>query len=443
MQKFSKKLFSLLLILSSLVLILVGCGASTGTSDSSDPSDSDDTATTSDSGEEVELNVMTWDSVQEPGVQAAIDAYMEANPNITVNLETIPNHEDMVVNLESSMEAGEGPDVFWLGGQILSNADSGAIEPLNEWIENDDLDMSIYNDAIIENHNIDGQQYGIPKDMDAWFIIYNKAIFDEHGVDYPSEGWTWDDLVSISNELNENMDDNQYPFYFDTIVNYGLGTLMNQHGDGFVDDQGNSVAGEEATVTSLNQLYDLQENGLMPHVVDNPDYDPISSLISGNLAMSTVPSWNIPAIVEAASEDLEFAAVAFPENNGSNITDTSGLSYCMNADSENKEEAWELLKFLTSDEGAQAHALNGAGLPANDNEDIKNAWVESNSAIENIDVVNAITSENYLRETTAYPQIRDGISEFSENAYLSYFAGEISAEEAAASLDELLSELLD
>lgn len=159
--------------------------------------------------------------------------------------------------------------------------------------------------------------------------------------------------------------------------------------------------------------------------------------------MSTVPSWNIPAIVEASSDDLQFAAATFPENNGTNITDTSGLSYSMNADSEQKEEAWELIKFLTSDEGARLHALNGAGLPANNDEDIKNAWVESNDVIMDIDVVNAITEENYLRETTAYPELRDVVGEFSENAYLSYFAGEISAEEAAASLDELVSESLN
>lgn len=303
MPKATKKLFGLLLILSSLVLILAGCGASTGTSDTTDTADIADTEDPSDSGEEVELNVMTWDSVQQPGVQAAIDAYMEENPNVTVNLETIPEHGDMVVNLESGIEAGEGPDVFWSGGQILSNADSGALEPLNEWIENDGLDMSIYNDAVVENHKIDGEQYGIPKDMDAWFIIYNRAIFDEHGVDYPSEGWTWDDLVAISNELDENMDDNQYPFYFDTIVHYGLGTLMNQHGEGFVDDEGNSAAGDEATVTSLNQMYELQENGLMPHVVDNPDYDPISSLIEVTLMTSRNQATNeIPAITRHLGE---------------------------------------------------------------------------------------------------------------------------------------------
>ena len=149
----------------------------------------------------IELEVMTWDSVQQDGVQKAIDAFEDQHPNINVNLETIPSKGDMLVKLNASLESGKAPDVFWQSYEASTYVEAGVLEPLDEYIKQDNMDLSNYNSKIVDLYNMNDQQYGIPKDMDAWFVIYNTKLFDELGVEYPTDNWTWEQMVDIASQL--------------------------------------------------------------------------------------------------------------------------------------------------------------------------------------------------------------------------------------------------
>ena len=201
----------------------------------------------------IELEVMTWDSVQQDGVQKAIDAFEDQNPNINVNLETIPSKGDMLVKLNASLESGKAPDVFWQSYEASTYVEAGVLEPLDEYIKQDNMDLSNYNSKIVDLYNMNDQQYGIPKDMDAWFIIYNTKLFDELGVDYPTDNWTWEQMVDIASQLKGKMKDDQYPLWFDTGVRNGFGSLVEQLGghivtekDGTLTTDLNNGTGQEA-----------------------------------------------------------------------------------------------------------------------------------------------------------------------------------------------------
>ena len=392
----------------------------------------------------IELEVMTWDSVQQDGVQKAIDAFEDQNPNISVNLETIPSKGDMLVKLNASLESGKAPDVFWQSYEASTYVEAGVLEPLDEYIKQDNMDLSNYNSKIVDLYNMNDQQYGIPKDMDAWFIIYNTKLFDELGVEYPTDNWTWEQMVDIASQLKGKMKDDQYPLWFDTGVRNGFGSLVEQLGghvvtekDGMLTTDLNNGTGQEA----FRELYELSEKGLIPNPVKNPDFDSLSSLVSNNIAMAAIPSWYIPVVAEAEVEEGTFAAIQLPSNNGSFVTDTNGLAYVMNADSENKEAAWELIKFLTSDEGATIHAENGAALPANMS--AKQAWIDVNSSIANIEVVNTISENNFLRVTTQFPQVGQAVDNFSTEVLPYIFNGEVSPEDAIQQFDDMLQEQIN
>lgn len=78
----------------------------------------------------------------------------------------------------------------------------------------------------------------------------------------------------------------------------------------------------------------------------------------------------------------------------------------MNANSKHKDEAWKLIKFLTSDEGAVLHAEGGAGLPANTAKATLSAFVKANEKLGGLEEALSVTIDNsYLRTTTRYPKI--------------------------------------
>lgn len=438
MKRIIKWLFAIVLLLPALA----GCNQSSNEGKETTSGDSTD--------EEITLELWSWDAIQAEGVQSAIDAFEEQNPNIKVNFENIPTqggNEDYMLKLEAAVEAGNTPDVFWMNTTAEDYAAAGVIQPLDDFIEADGVDLKgSYNETIVDIYNYNDQQYAIPKDMDASFIVYNTKIFDELGVDHPEADWTWDDFVETGRQLKEGMEDNQFPLYYRVNAIYGPSLLTVQQGGSYVEEaeDGSFTANFDTDEykKALTTLYDLQEEGLSPHYVENSDYDYLGSMISGGLAMATIPSWEIPALAEADVEDGTFAAIPYPSFDGSNTTDTNGLSYVMSANTEHAEAAWKLIKFLTSDEGAQVHAENNGSIPANNNEDVKSAWIESNSAVANLECVNDISANSHFRETNRYPAIRPGLNVINENVYPLFFGGEIDVNEAAKQSQDIVADEL-
>jgi multiple sugar transport system substrate-binding protein len=72
--------------------------------------------------------------------------------------------------------------------------------PLNDYIEADGLDLSMYSGAA-EELTYEGSIYGLPFRSDIWILYYNKDIFDAAGVDYPTNDMTWSEFDAVAREL--------------------------------------------------------------------------------------------------------------------------------------------------------------------------------------------------------------------------------------------------
>ena len=233
--------------------------------------------------------------------------------------------------------------------------------PLDEFIEQDGLNLGAYNQTIAELYNLGGNQYGVPKDFDAWVVIYNATVFEELAVTPPSPGWTWDDMVRIAHEIDAAQTGaTDIPLYYNYDWNNGVSSLIHSLGGMIVENEQGAVP-MEIGVEALEMVRGLQEEGLIFPVADSGDLNPVNGLVSGTIAMSVIPSWNLSLLSGADVPPGTFHAVHLPAVNGNWFTDTNGLSYVMGANTRNPEEAWDLIRFLTSDQGALLHAQGGAG----------------------------------------------------------------------------------
>lgn len=70
-----------------------------------------------------------------------------------------------------------------------------------------------------------GEIYGLPVYVPPSAIYYNRDIFDKFGVDYPGQGLTWDGLYEIHNKISRKEDDVQY---LGLGSSYGHLVIMNQ-----------------------------------------------------------------------------------------------------------------------------------------------------------------------------------------------------------------------
>ncbi len=389
------------------------------------------------SGEKITLTLQTWDPAQKAGVQNAVDGFEAANPNIKVVYENLPE-DQYYTKLDAALGAGEGPDVMWQSSRAPVYIEGGALEPLDEYIERDNVDMEQYPEQLVGLYNIDGKQYGMPKDQDVWTVVYNAAVFEELGItDVPTADWTWDDMVRIGEEAKEKL--GAPPLFYTYFFNTGVASVVHQLDANVVEDQKGVVSSPEG-IEAFEKLKDLQDRGLIPAVADSTDFNAVSALLSGTIAMAKIPSFQLSLLSQSDAPEGTLHVVPQPEVNGSRATDTNGLSYVMNSNSQHKDAAWELIKYLTSDEGAKLHVEGGASPAANQADEVKAAYFEANSALVGLDeAFEATYPDQYLRTTTEFPLVRSIMPELESTVTGPFYAGTLTAEEAAQKADELLT----
>jgi multiple sugar transport system substrate-binding protein len=82
----------------------------------------------------------------------------------------------------------------------------------------------------------------------------------------------------------------------------------------------------------------------------------------GKAAMVLDGNWAIPYLQETFPR-ISFAIAPVPTINGKKGTMAFTVAYVMNKQSTHKEEAWELISYLTGKEGMKAWASGGLILP--------------------------------------------------------------------------------
>ncbi|WP_162950280.1 ABC transporter substrate-binding protein [Rhizobium jaguaris] len=395
------------------------------------------------SADDVNLNLslMIWDPAQKAGVQKAVDAFQATNPNVKVSLMQVPQ-DQYYTKLDASLGAGEGPDVMWQSSRASYYVDGGALEPLTGYIKADNLSLDGYNRQIVDLYKFGGEQYGLPKDMDAWTFVYNADVFKKLGVETPKADWTWEDMVRIAKEIKAKQISSIIPLSYNFSFNNGVASLVHALG-GRVIDNNKGVMSSAAGTRALEMVKGLQDEGLILKVADSSDFNPVSALISGKLAMAEIPSWNLSLLSKADLPSGTFQVVRMPSVNGSWTSDTNGLVYVMNANSKHKDEAWKLIKFLTSEAGAVLHAEGGAGLPANTSKATLAAFVKANEKLAGLQEALSVTTEkSYLRTTTQYPKVIGANTKISSAVMGPFYAGSVSASDTAKKIDETLNEAL-
>lgn len=397
-------------------------------------------ASPSEGGDDVNVTLMVWDPAQKAGVQAAVDGFEAANPGISVTLEQLPE-DQFYTKLDASLGAGEGPDVMWQSSRAPVYVEGGALEPLDEYIERDGIAMDNYPEQLVDLYNIDGQQYGMPKDQDVFSMVYNTTVFDTLGItDVPTVDWTWDDMIRIGEEVKSKQTAAaDFPLYYNYAFNGAISSIVEQLGGSVVEDGKATVATPEG-IEAFEMMKDLQDRELIPPVADSTDFNAVSSLLSGTIAMAKIPSFQLSLLSTADVPEGTLSVVPVPSVNDSRATDTNGLSYVMNANSTKKDEAWELIKYLTSDEGAMLHVENGASPAANLSDEVKTAYFEANSALIGLDAAfDATYPDQYLRTTTEFPATRSVMPEVEATVTGPFYAGTLTAEEAAKKAEEILN----
>ena len=322
-------------------------------------------------GEPINLTMAAWDVSTTPYWQAVIDAYEAQNPNVTVELLDISSAE-YTDKIKIMLSGGDETDIITVKDipQYSAMLTRNQVIPLNSYIENDGLDMSVYSGAA-EELTFEGSIYAMPFRSDIWILYYNKDLFDAAGVPYPTNDMTWTEFDSIARQMTSGSGaDKVYGGHFHTWRStVELPT--------FQDGQNTAIATD---YSFMKPMYDMviaeQDDGIIM------DY---GELRAGNIhysgvfwnqqtAMLPMGSWFIGSMIgaqERGEADFNWGVVKYPHPEGVTPGTTAGTltSLAINSNSANQDAAWDFIKFYSGTQGAKALAETG-NLPAMSTPDV-------------------------------------------------------------------------
>ncbi|MCI2132266.1 MAG: sugar ABC transporter substrate-binding protein [Eubacterium sp.] len=356
------KKFTGVLLAACMLASLTACGAdgervstaSSGVSETSSEMNSNSAKT--------KVTFSIWDEVQQPVFEKIVDDFEKENPDIDVELQLTP-WSQYWTKLDAAMGADTAADVFWINTFMPKYAEAGVLEPLNQYIKEDGIDMDDYVNVVADMYNYKGAQYGMPKGMDTVQVFYNKAIFEKYGIEEPKEGWTWGEMVQTAQALKEKNSD-VYPILMELDPQPSYFNFIEQSGGYVLDDTGKKTGlGTPGAIKAYQDVVDLMDQGLMPDNQVLSDTKGTDLFLSQKGAMLFMGSWKC-AVLDAASFADQLGTVSMPAREEGNQSVIGGLGYAMNANSKNKEAAWKLIKFLAGEKANRMQAEARIDIPA-------------------------------------------------------------------------------
>ncbi|HEY4391036.1 MAG TPA: sugar ABC transporter substrate-binding protein [Paenibacillus sp.] len=348
------------------VMLLSAC--STGKTDNtSSNSGSNNTG----SKGKVDLTFTIWGDVNSGSVEQKLaDEFNAAHPNINVKFEPVPG-DGYGTKLTTSLASGTAPDVFLVGeGDFYSFVDKGVIEPLDDYIAKDQsFDVGIYQKDLVDMGRINDKLYYLPKDFNPLALWYNKRVFDEAGIAYPSDDWTWDDMIETAKKLTKQENGKYTQFGFNAGTwEYPIYTYLWAHDTDIANEDGTKAEGfmnSDKTVSAMQKYVDMSigANRVSPTPQDTQTMGGDSSMfMTDKLAMMVTGRW---VKSDLDKSDVQYGSALIPKGpNGERAGIIAAAGWAMNSKSKHKEEAYELMKWLSGTDAQKLRSKDGLVLPA-------------------------------------------------------------------------------
>jgi len=366
----SKTGLGMISVLLVLALVLSACGGGKG-ADGGAASSSGSAGNESGNGEkQVTLRFAGWEasSLETESVKKGLELFMQQNPNIKVEYTTLPNGTNYITKIQTLLAGNEAPDVFFLQSDYYRDfVKRGQLLDLTSWIETDfSLDDLI--PSAIAISEVDGRFYGIESCTVSPVLFYNKEIFDKAGLPYPpsdpDEAWTWDEFVDVVRKLTIRDGDKvlQYGVYGAEDYYMTLALVMSNGGNWFKEDGSGPAINSPEVIEVLEAIKQLRvEYGASPEakLLTNMGMSSSQMLQTGKIAMLMNGSW---ALQELAHMDFPVGVGVLPKFKEA-VTHGQAHLHVASAATKHPEEAWKLIKFLSSEEYQLQNIREGLWMP--------------------------------------------------------------------------------
>lgn len=378
-----------------------------------------------------------------------VEGFKKENPNITVELDETP-WSDFKTKLKMQVAAGNAPDVFLTdSGYAATLGGMGAAVDLQDRIKKD-INRDDFTSALDVMKSGEGNVWGVTHSLSSAAVLYNKNLFDEYGVEYPSEDWTFEDMLNKAKQLTKDTNgDGETDIYGlatgENMTTGWLPFILATGGAPIDDTKTKSLFADPKTIEGLEKYRaTVVDDKISPdRVWTTANGNTTTAFYSGKAGMLICLLGTTKVINDNAPQNFSYDAQMMPIGwNGKRsciYVPNQWVVYSKAGKSE-QDAAWEWIKYFLSEKSQNivAESFTSIGIPAR------------KSALESINGIETVpeNKEAFYKGLDKY-----GVTLFecpsweewkpkAEQAFLDMQAGALTAKQAAKQVDGVVSELL-
>ncbi|GAE06461.1 extracellular solute-binding protein [Paenibacillus sp. JCM 10914] len=273
-------------------------------------------------------------------VMDAKTSFERDNPGVHIVIEQSTDHYES----HQAYKSSEAPDIIESGGWSLFNHPGMFVDLLSYVNEVPGLKEDLY-PGIMRVACKDGNLPGLPVDVALPLIIYNKEMFDQAGLAFPTEDWTWDEMIELAKRLtirNEQGVASQFGFGFGVDIEE-IEPFVMRNGGRYLSADGSTARGyvdQPAVSEAFSKLIDAYR---VHRVIPNPGEPSEAGDLHEGFAMSFGFTWYAGNLIQHQL-DSKFGVVGLPNMPGG---ESSNMIYMgaagITSKSKNPRLAWEFL----------------------------------------------------------------------------------------------------
>ncbi len=391
------------------------------------------------------VKVAFWGSPEEIEIITnSIKPWEAEHPNIEVRFEHAP-FGGYASKILTRIAGGAAPDIIATEvNMFVSFASKNVLEDLTPFISQDrSFSLEDFFPDVMKRFSVGGRFLAIPRDTAPFAcVFYNKDLFDQAGVPYPTDDWTWNDMLEKAKKLTK-VDEmgrvTQYGLYgwaWQNFVYSAGGALVDN-----VENPTKCLLDTPESKAGLQFYIDLiSKHKVMPAPVALANLGMGVDIMfsSGRLAMFLSGIWETPSL---RTHSFRWDVTIFPVGpTGIHRFGTGGTGYAILKSSRHKEEAWEVIKALTGPAGQEELARRGLAQPARHAVAEGPAFAENNDLPLNKKMLNRAV-ENVVYEPF-HPKWREIDAKVISPELELLFNGKESVEQAVSKIVPQVDELL-
>ena len=349
----------------------------------------------------------TWVSNESDRAQweTFVKGVQETDSNFKLDIEG-PSFQDYWTKIKTRMSSADAPCIVTT--QAARAQELGELlTPLDDLAKEAGLDLTRYNQAMMQGMTVDGKVRAIPSDAEPLLLFYNKTMFAQAGLKEPGVDYTYEQFLSDAKALTKGgvqgfavAPDISYPYLPFAFANGNVPVKdgkLNITAPGFVAD--------------IQQTFDLvgKENvAAAPNPADTTDV-PMQGFQAKKVAMVIEGPWFYSTIREGMENEVGVAVV--PSKSGKPVGMIQGSGFGISAKCPDKKAAFQNIVKMTTPEVVAYVGKHRGTVPSIDS--ALSGWAEGKPA-QDAEVMKTLLADGQpLVTTSTWNQVVTQFTQYS------------------------------